>query len=112
MDAEIPLQILDYRPKRSRARHRVGERHREAMDTAHRLRTRDLGSWSRCDDTIVGPVRFRDSPVKNVSITSMAAGQWRKTKAGRFPFELVIVYNATAPQIPIEVELKLLSQLR
>ena len=63
-------------------------------------------------DTIVGPVRFKDSPVKNVSITSMAAGQWRKTKGGRFPFELLIVYNATAPQIPIEAELKLLSQLR
>ncbi len=62
-------------------------------------------------DTIVGPVRFKDSPVKNVSITSMAGGQWRKTKGGRFPFELLIVYNATAPQIPIEAELKLLSQL-
>jgi branched-chain amino acid transport system substrate-binding protein len=62
-------------------------------------------------DTIVGPVRFKDSPVRNVSITSMAGGQWRKTKGGRFPFELLIVYNATAPQIPIEAELKLLSQL-
>src|SRR5437867_4370963 len=62
-------------------------------------------------DTIVGPVRFKDSPVKNVSITSMAGGQWRKTKGGRFPFELLIVYNATAPQIPVESELKLLSQL-
>ena len=62
-------------------------------------------------DTIVGPVRFKDSPVKNVSTTSMAGGQWRKTKGGRFPFELLIVYNATAPQIPIEAELKLLSQL-
>jgi len=62
-------------------------------------------------DTIVGPVRFKDSPVKNVSITSMAGGQWRKTKGSRFPFELLIVYNATAPQIPIEAELKLLSQL-
>ena len=62
-------------------------------------------------DSIVGPVRFKDSPVKNVSITSMAGGQWRKTKGGRFPFELLIVYNATAPQIPVEAELKLLSQL-
>jgi branched-chain amino acid transport system substrate-binding protein len=62
-------------------------------------------------DTIVGPVRFKDTPIKNVSVTSMAGGQWRKTKGGRFPFELLIVYNATAPQIPIEAELKLLSQL-
>jgi branched-chain amino acid transport system substrate-binding protein len=62
-------------------------------------------------DTIVGPVRFKDTPIKNVSVTSMAGGQWRKTKGGRFPFELLIVYNATAPQIPVEAELKLLSQL-
>jgi len=62
-------------------------------------------------DTIVGPVRFKDSPIKNVSVTSMAGGQWRKTKSGRFPFELLIVYNATAPQIPVEADLKLLSQL-
>ena len=62
-------------------------------------------------DTVVGPVRFKDTPIKNVAVTSMAGGQWRKTKNGRFPFELLIVYNATAPQIPLEAELKLLSQL-
>jgi branched-chain amino acid transport system substrate-binding protein len=62
-------------------------------------------------DTVVGPVRFKDTPIKNVAVTSMAGGQWRKTKNGRFPFELLIVYNATAPQIPVEAELKLLSQL-
>jgi branched-chain amino acid transport system substrate-binding protein len=62
-------------------------------------------------DTIVGPVKFKDSPVKNVALTSLAAGQWRKTKNGRFPYDLLIVSNATAPQIPVEAELKLLSQL-
>jgi len=62
-------------------------------------------------DTIVGPVRLKDTPIKNVSVTSMAAGQWRKTKSGRFPYELLIVYNATAPQIPVEAKLKLLSEL-
>ena len=63
-------------------------------------------------DTIVGPVKFKDTPIKNVAITSMAGGQWRKTKPGsKFPFELLIVYNATAPQIPVEADLKLLSQL-
>ena len=36
-------------------------------------------------DTIVGPVTFKDSPIKNVALTSLAAGQWRKTKNGRFP---------------------------
>ena len=63
-------------------------------------------------DTIVGPVRFKDSPIKNVALTSLAGGQWRKTKNGaRFPYELLIVSNATAPQIPVEAELKLLSKL-
>ncbi len=62
-------------------------------------------------DTIVGPVKFKDTPIKNVAVTSMAGGQWRKTRGGKFPFELLIVYNATAPQIPVEAELKLLSQL-
>ena len=63
-------------------------------------------------DTIVGPVRFKDTPIRNVAITSMAGGQWRKAKPGsKFPYELLIVYNATAPQIPVEAELKLLSQL-
>ena len=63
-------------------------------------------------DTIVGPVRFKDSPIKNVSLTSLAGGQWRKTKSGsKFPYELLIVSNATAPQIPVEADLKLLSKL-
>jgi branched-chain amino acid transport system substrate-binding protein len=62
-------------------------------------------------DTIVGPVRFKDSPIKNVSLTSLAGGQWRRTKNGKFPYDLLIVSNATAPQIPVEAELKLLSQL-
>jgi len=62
-------------------------------------------------DTIVGPVNFKDSSIKNVALTSLAGGQWRKSKNGRFPFELLIVSNATAPQIPVESELKLLSKL-
>src|SRR5215471_1593849 len=62
-------------------------------------------------DTIVGPVKFKDSPIKNVALTSLAGGQWRRAKNGRFPYALVIVSNATAPQIPAEAPLKLLSQL-
>jgi branched-chain amino acid transport system substrate-binding protein len=62
-------------------------------------------------DTIVGPVRFKDSAIKNVALTSLAGGQWRKAKSGRYPYELLIVYNGPAPQIPVEAELKLLTQL-
>lgn len=63
-------------------------------------------------DTIVGPVNFKDSPIKSVAVTQLAGGQWRKTKAGKFPYELLITHNATAKQIPVEDEMKLLSQLR
>jgi branched-chain amino acid transport system substrate-binding protein len=64
-------------------------------------------------DTIIGPVRFKNSPVKNVAITSTVGGQWRKTRKGsKFPNELLIVNNETATQIPVDTEFKLLSQLR
>lgn len=62
-------------------------------------------------DTIVGPVRFKDSPVKNVATTGVVGGQWRKSAGGRFPFELHITHNSTAPHIPVDGELTLLSQL-
>lgn len=63
-------------------------------------------------DTIVGPVNFKSSPIKSIAVTNMAAGQWIKTKGGKFPYELVVTHNGTAPQIPVQDELKMLSQLR
>lgn len=64
-------------------------------------------------DTVVGPVKFKGTPVKNVAITSMVGGQWRKTKPGKkFAHELLVVNNISGPHIPVETDLKLLSQLR
>lgn len=64
-------------------------------------------------DSVVGRIDFKGSPIKSVAVTPMVAGQWRKTKAGsKFPYELVITHNSTAKQIPVEDELKLLSQLK
>jgi branched-chain amino acid transport system substrate-binding protein len=64
-------------------------------------------------ETIIGTVKFKSSPVKNVAVTSTVGGQWRKTKKGsKFPNELLIVNNETATHIPVDAELKLLSQLR
>ena len=62
-------------------------------------------------DTVIGPVNFKDSHIKNVSTTFLAGGQWRRSKSGPFPYELLVVNNKLAPIIPIESDLKLMSQL-
>jgi branched-chain amino acid transport system substrate-binding protein len=61
--------------------------------------------------TIVGQVNFKESPIKSVAITSLSGGQWRRTKSGKFANELLIVNNGTAPFIPTQAELVLLSKL-
>ena len=54
---------------------------------------------------------FRDSKIRNVAVTQMAMGQWRKTAGGPFPYDLKITWNATAPDIHPETELVPLSKL-
>jgi branched-chain amino acid transport system substrate-binding protein len=54
-------------------------------------------------DTIVGPIAWGKGPVKNVAKTPLVGGQWVKGKA--FPHDLVIVNNATAPNIPTAAKL-------
>jgi branched-chain amino acid transport system substrate-binding protein len=61
--------------------------------------------------TIVGPINFKDSHIKNVATTYLAGGQWRKATSGPYPYELFIVNNKLAPVIPTQSDLKLLSQL-
>ena len=62
-------------------------------------------------ETVVGPVRFKGSPIKSVAVTSLSGGQWRKTKGGKSKYELLIVHNGTAPFIPKQADLALLSKL-
>ena len=62
--------------------------------------------------TVIGPVKFKDSPIKSIAETGMAAGQWRKSTGSKFPYELVITENSTAKQIPVQDSLQLLSQLK
>jgi branched-chain amino acid transport system substrate-binding protein len=57
-------------------------------------------------NSIVGPIKWSGKPVKNVSKTPLVAGQWLKTEKG---FELVICENSTAPSIPTQDKVKLLS---
>lgn len=62
-------------------------------------------------DTIVGKVDFKGSPIKSVAKTPIAGGQWRRTNDSSRPFELVVVNNSLASEIPVADGLKLLSQL-
>ncbi len=56
-------------------------------------------------DTIVGPVNWANGPINNVTKTPLVAGQWQKSGDA---FELQIVANSNAPEIPVTADLKLL----
>ena len=56
-------------------------------------------------DTIVGNVNWADGPINNVTKTPLVAGQWQKEGDA---FDLKIVANSYAPDIPLTGELKLL----
>ena len=57
-------------------------------------------------NTIVGPVAWGNGPVKNVAKTPLVGGQWRLSDGGKFPYELLVVNNETAPNIPAQGELQ------
>ncbi len=56
-------------------------------------------------NTIVGPVNWANGPINNVTKTPLVAGQWQRDGDG---FDLKIVANSTAPEIPLTGDLKLL----
>jgi branched-chain amino acid transport system substrate-binding protein len=62
-------------------------------------------------DTVVGPVDFANGPMPSIASTLMAAGQWRNATGGKYKNDLKIVYNGTAPQIPVQAPLVPLSKL-
>jgi branched-chain amino acid transport system substrate-binding protein len=51
--------------------------------------------------TIVGPIAWGKGPVANVAKTPLVSGQWRLTSGGPFKYDLIIVANGLAPQIPV-----------
>jgi branched-chain amino acid transport system substrate-binding protein len=58
-------------------------------------------------DTMVGPISFNQKELpKNVCPTPLVGGQWQKTPGGKYPFDLVIVSNTQAPQIPLGGKIK------
>jgi branched-chain amino acid transport system substrate-binding protein len=51
--------------------------------------------------TIVGSLDWTRGPVPNVAKTPLAGGQWRQATGSKYPFNLVIVDNQLAPQVPV-----------
>ncbi len=60
-------------------------------------------------DTIVGPINWADTPIKNVAKTTVVGGQWRL--GGKHKYELLIVNNKSATEIPMQAEMKLLTEI-
>jgi branched-chain amino acid transport system substrate-binding protein len=56
-------------------------------------------------NTVVGNVNWANGPINNVTKTSLVAGQWQKEGDA---FDLKIVANSAAPNIPLTGEMKLL----
>ena len=54
--------------------------------------------------TIVGPIAWGGGPVKNVAKTPLVGGQW--VKGRKYKYELVIVNNETAKNIPAQAKIK------
>ncbi|MCW1934903.1 ABC transporter substrate-binding protein [Pararhodobacter zhoushanensis] len=59
-------------------------------------------------NTVAGRVNFATSPVRNVAIMPLVGGQWRRL-GGQHPYALKIVNNASAPEIPVEAEMIVMS---
>ena len=55
-------------------------------------------------NTVVGPISWKGGPVKNVAKTPLVGGQWVKGK--KYKYDLVIVNNQTAPNIPTQAKIK------
>lgn len=79
-------------------------------DPKNRAAVRDLIAGLTLD-TVIGTVDFKNSPMKSVASTWVTMGQWHRNAAGsKFPYELYVTNNVTAPQVPIQKEFLPLSK--
>jgi branched-chain amino acid transport system substrate-binding protein len=68
--------------------------------TLNAVVTTDLG-------TVVGPISWNGKgPVKNVCKTPMVGGQWRHYPGSKWPIDIRVVVNDTAPQIPVAAKME------
>ena len=76
---------------------------KRAGDPQKKAAVRDAIVASKLN-TIVGPISWGGGPVKNVAKTPLVGGQWVKGK--KYKYELVIVNNETAKNIPTHAKIK------
>jgi branched-chain amino acid transport system substrate-binding protein len=62
-------------------------------------------------ETVVGKVDFTSSQVPGIAKTPLVAGQWRKAKAGKYKYDLVVTYKGSDSPFEVEDDFKLLSEL-
>jgi branched-chain amino acid transport system substrate-binding protein len=60
-------------------------------------------------NTIVGPISWKNGPVKNVAKTPLAGGQWRLAAEGPYKYDLVITENVAAPMVPVASKMELIT---
>jgi branched-chain amino acid transport system substrate-binding protein len=58
--------------------------------------------------TVVGDLDWTSGPVPNVAKTPLVGGQWRASTDGDHPFDLIVVSNSEAPDIPTGGEVQAL----
>ena len=84
---------------------------RSIRSSARKTSTRTKRSATRVAstelDTLVGHVAWGSGPVKNVAKTPLVGGQWVKGQKHRF--DLAIVNNQLAPNVPLSGPLKLIA---
>jgi branched-chain amino acid transport system substrate-binding protein len=54
--------------------------------------------------SLVGPIQWKNGPVKNVCLTPLVGGQWKPGK--QFKYDLQIVNNQTAKNIPVTAKIE------
>jgi len=62
-------------------------------------------------ETVVGNVDFTTGPVQGIAKTPLVAGQWRRTKTGKYKYDLRVTYKGSTPGFEVQDEFKLLSEL-
>ena len=81
---------------------------KRAGDPHNREAVRDVLKTMKMT-TIVGHINWADTPIKNVAKTKVVGGQWRL--GGKHKYQLLITNNESAPNIPVQAEVKLMNEL-
>jgi branched-chain amino acid transport system substrate-binding protein len=62
-------------------------------------------------DTVIGQVDFTTGPVPGITKTPLVGGQWRRTKKGKYKYDLRVTYKGSTKGFEVQDRFKLLSEL-